>query len=250
MSVNVTSSWMGMMTVRTLEITITDKTDSSQGSVDLVKLLTRAIWQVDTDGQFIGNSNTGYRGDEPGFQSTKDKVAHYVFRNNVPLGVPEHMFEEAHKIVKYFREVDHQEKDFIKKCYEIAQNPTVPLKMLGYVVAMVPTYRKVKEIDNHNKEFAESDYVGVVGKRQNFFLKLLDKKFIPNNDSYLYTFMDRRKNLVKSWVTSEKDEAWSWQKNDCIDLDAFVRKHEANKYNNLRETYINRIKFIENKGSA
>ena len=124
MSVNVTSSWMGMMTVRTLEITITDKTDSSQGSVDLVKLLTRAIWQVDTDGQFIGNSNTGYRGDEPGFQSTKDKVAHYVLRNNVPLGVHEHMFEEAHKIVKYFREVDHQEKDFIKKCYEIAQNPT------------------------------------------------------------------------------------------------------------------------------
>ena len=85
MSVNVTSSWMGMMTVRTLEITITDKTDSSQGSVDLVKLLTRAIWQVETDGQFIGNSNTGYRGDEPGFQSTKDKVAHYVFRNNVLL---------------------------------------------------------------------------------------------------------------------------------------------------------------------
>ena len=84
--------------------------------------------------------------------------------------------------------------------------------MLGYVVAMVLTYRKVKEIDNHNKEFAESDYVGVVGKRQNFFLKLLDKKFIHNNDSYLYTFMDRRKNLVKSWVTSEKDEAWSWQK--------------------------------------
>ena len=53
MSVNVTSSWMGMMTVRTLEITITDKTDSSQGSVDLVKLLTRAIWIVETDGQFI-----------------------------------------------------------------------------------------------------------------------------------------------------------------------------------------------------
>ena len=68
-----------MMTVRTLESNGYGQNGFvTRRSVDLVKLLTRAIWQVDTDGQFIGNSNTGYRGDEPGFQSTKDKVAHYV----------------------------------------------------------------------------------------------------------------------------------------------------------------------------
>ena len=73
----------------------------------------------------------------------------------------------------------HQEKDFIKKCYDIAQNPTVSPKDVRLCSCYgAYSYRKVKEIDNHNKEFAESDYVGVVGKRQNFFLKLLDKKFI------------------------------------------------------------------------
>ena len=60
--------------------------------------------------------------------------------------------------------------------------------------------------------------------------------------------MDRRKNIVKTWVNIDKDEAWNFQKSDCIDLDAFVRKHEANKFNDIRETYINRIKIIVNKG--
>ena len=41
-----------------------------------------------------------------------------------------------------------------------------------------------------------------------------------------------------------------WQTGDCIDMTAFVRKHEMNKYNQLRETFINRVKIIENKGQA
>jgi|TARA_R110000822_G_scaffold63911_11_gene157118 hypothetical protein len=238
------------MNIRTLTITISGKTDSNPGVTDLIQLLTRAIWQVETDGEFIGNSNTGYRGDTAnGIKSTKDKVAHF-YNNPIELGVPEEMFDEAHRIVKHFRElsVDEWTKDFIKECYEIAQNPAVNMSKIGFVVAMVPTYRKKLEIDNHTKEFEDSDYVGVVGKRQNFFVKFLSKKYIATNESFLYTFMDRRKNIVKTWVNIDKDEAWNFQKSDCIDLDAFVRKHEANKFNDIRETYINRIKIIVNKG--
>ena len=238
------------MKVRTMAITITDKTDSYPGNTDLVTLIARAIWQIETDGGFIGNSNTGYRGDSAhGVQSTKDKVAHY-YNNPVELGVDEAIYDEAHKIVKYFREMATPTKDFILECHNIAHEPQVSMKKIGFGVAMVPTYRKTMEIQNYNKEYENSDYVGIAGKRQNFFVKFLEKRFIPNNDSYLYTFIDRRKNLIKTWVTSDKDEAWEWNVNDCIDLDAFVRKHEANKFSGLRETYINRIKLIENKGST
>ena len=69
-------------------------------------------------------------------------------------------------------------------------------------------------------------------------------------DCSIFTFIDRRKNLIKTWVDAEKVEKFNMATGDCIDMTAFVRKHEMNKYNQLRETFINRVKIIENKGQA
>ena len=52
------------------------------------------------------------------------------------------------------------------------------------------------------------------------------------------------------YVTYDKHEAWEMKIGDCVDLDGFVRKHEINKYSDIRETFINRVKVIENKGAA
>jgi hypothetical protein len=227
------------------------ETDMEDKQYRVVDIVAKTIDQINQDGEFVGNSNTGYRGDAPGFRSTKDRVIEYC---NTPTGkqLNDDVWKEAFTIYTYFQNLipKENENDFLHQLVEIFQSEEVDLKKVGFVVASVPTYRNKKAKAEIESEFANSTYVGIVGKRQNFFLKYMSKKFIPTAECYLYTFCDRHKNLIKSWVTIDKDEQYEFQTGDCIDMDAYVNKHEANKYNALRETVINRIKIIENKGQA
>lgn len=215
---------------------------------NLLEVIGRAIYQIDLDGEFIGNSNTGYRGDSPGYTSTKDKVIGY-FERPIRQQLENKVLSEAQSIREYFKKVTDPKTDFMMNCVEIANGEDeIPKSKLGFAVAMVPVYRKKMEQDSFVSQFINSEYIGVVGNRRNFFIKLLEKRFLNSHGSYIYTFVDKRGNIVKSWVTPEKDEEWNLSIKDCIDLDGYVRKHEANKYTHIRETFINRIKIIDNKG--
>ena len=222
-------------------------TDSKE--FNLLEVVGRAIFQIDLDGQFIGNSNTGYRGDNPGAHSTKDKVIGY-FERDVRQSLENKVLTEAQSIIEYFKNLTTPPNDFMTECSELAQKTEIDKKKLGYAVAMVATYRRITSVAEFEKTYSDSDYVGVTGKRQNFFIKLIDTKYMPGSESFLYTFCDRRKNIIKTWVTAEKHQEWNIKINDCVDVDAYVRMHQANKYNHIRETYINRIKIKENKGQA
>lgn len=223
-------------------------TDNS--NFNLYEVVAISIAVIENDGEFRGNSNTGYAGDTPGFQSTKDKVLKFLKKYEGPEVTDAHK-EKAVKIVDYFASIKEKRPsltDFLVELYNIAKaKDKIPLNRVGYVVAMVPTYNKFVQDEEFLKN---SEYVGVVGKRQNFFLKLIDKKYIRGAECYLYTFIDRRQNVVKTWVTMDKEKAFNLNINDCVDLDAYVNKHEANKYNEVRETYINRVKIIENVGGV
>jgi len=217
---------------------------------NLLEVIGRAIYQIDLDGGFTGNSQTGFRGDDPGYKSTKDKVIGY-FEREVRQKLENKVLTEAMTIREYFKKVTDARTDFMLNCVAIANGEDeIPKSKLGFAVAMVPVYRAQMTKNEMAETYANSEYVGVVGKRKNFFIKLLEKKFLRSHDSYIYTFADRRANLIKTWVTPEKDQEWNMNVNDCIDLDGYVRRHEANKYTKIRETYINRVKIIENKGAA
>lgn len=94
----------------------------------------------------------------------------------------------------------------------------------------------------------QSEFIGVTGSRKNLFIKVTEMKFISSTGVYIYSFTDRRGNVVKSWVQEQKHYDWKLELGDCIDIDAYVNKHELNTYTQIRETYINRIKILENKG--
>jgi hypothetical protein len=217
----------------------------------LIEVVSVAISVIEQDGGFKGNSNTGYAGDTPGYRSTKDKVIQFLTKFEGPEVTEAHR-DKALDVIKYFQVIHtkrpmDQMSDFLKELNKLSVKEEVTPSLLGYAVAMVPTYDKFKQDEEF---FKYSEYVGTVGKRENFFIKLISKKYITGAECYLYTFIDRHKNVVKTWVTMDKEEAFKMSINDCVDLDAYVNKHEANKYNEVRETYINRIKIIENKGPA
>ena len=216
----------------------------------IIDILTHTISVIEQDGGFKGNSNTGYAGDTPGYRSTKDKVKSF-FNNPTPSTYEDRVHFEAKEIFNYFRETKPDDtNEFLTNLYVLAQTDEVAERYLGYVVAMVPTYRKQQEQKMQETEYVNSDYVGVVGKRSNFFLKLISRQYVKSMDCSIFTFIDRRKNLIKTWVDAEKVEKFNMATGDCIDMTAFVRKHEMNKNNQLRETFINRVKIIENKGQA
>lgn len=203
---------------------------------------------IDNDGEFRGNSNTGFAGDTPGFQSTKDKVLKFLRKQEGP-SVTHDNIVKAEAVISFFANVKRPDmNEFMTTLKEMSSALTdIPENRVGYAVAMVPTYDRMKR----DEEFlANSEYVGVTGKRQNLFLKLIEKKYIRGAECYLYTFVDRRQNVVKTWVTYDKKDAFNFEVGDCVDMDAYINKHESNKYTEVRETYINRIKIIENKGQA
>lgn len=226
----------------------------------IIDIITRALYEIDRDGQFIGNDRSGYRGDGYGTKSTKDKVVEFVHRQQQAPN-PDYTIQSydenfegklsiSQLVVDYFRYMKPSQNEFINTCIALSLQDTCTEKAIGYIVAMVPTYLKGKERDAFNQAHKNSDYVGVPGKRKNFFVKLLQKHHMQDHESYIYTFCDRNKNLIKTWVTYDKHEAWEMKIGDCIDLDGFVRKHEINKYSDIRETFINRVKVIDNKGAA
>ena len=237
-------------------------TTDNNSKIKLVDIISRALFQIEQDGCFMGNSQSGFRGDNPGYQSTKDKVAEWVKRKEkdndfsmdsyVMPADREALQEKADDILMHFKTMKPSNNEFINTCIalSLSEEDMIDKKFIGYVVAMVPTYNKSKERDQFNEEYKDSDYVGVAGKRRNFFIKLIHKHHMVDHESWIYTFIDRNKNLVKTWVTYDKHDAWEFNINDCIDLDAYVRKHELNRYSKLRETFINRVKIIENKGQA
>ena len=222
---------------------------TTDNSLEIVNVIAKAISVIEQDGEFRGNSNTGYAGDVPGYRSTKDKVVSH-FKSPTPETYEERIWTEAKEVLDYFRNRAMHTNDFMTNLIVLSKSDEIIVKNIGYIVAMVPTYRKQQMKDAIASEYANSDYLGVVGKRREFFLKLIERQYIQSMECSLFTFIDRRKNLVKTWVSADKVEQFNMSEGDCVDLTAFVRKHEKNKYNNLRETIINRVKIVENKGKA
>ena len=194
---------------------------------DVEDILIRALeWVIVDDGYISkgGNSNS---------KTTIDKVKQDLLNNTPSPQIPS---EWAEKQVK------------------IASVDAISWKQVGACVSMVQAYdnmvEKQKAHDEYFAKYGKSDYVGVQGKRKNWFLKLIEKKKTNYEGLFVYTFVDRQNNLHCTWVTPEKDESWDINLNDCVDLDATVKGHKLNKFTGVRETWVNRLKIIDNMGST
>ena len=107
----------------------------------------------------MGNSQSGFRGDNPGYQSTKDKVAEWVKRKKRErqrllhaihmscLQTEKHCKKKAEDILMHFKTMKPLNNEFINTCIalSLSEEDMIDKKFIGYVVAMVLTYNKSKE---------------------------------------------------------------------------------------------------------
>ena len=214
---------------------------------DVEDILLRTLEWVIVDGGYIskgGNSNS---------KTTIDKVKQDLLNNTPSPQIPSEWAEKQVKIVEFFKNITIK-TDYDATIKAIASVDAISWKQVGACVSMVQAYdnmvEKQKAHDEYFAKYGKSDYVGVQGKRKNWFLKLIEKKKTNYEGLFVYTFVDRQNNLHCTWVTPEKDESWDINLNDCVDLDATVKGHKLNKFTGVRETWVNRLKIIDNMGSA
>jgi hypothetical protein len=93
---------------------------------------------------------------------------------------------------------------------------------------------------------ANSDYIGSLKKRAEFFVKLVGKKYSDNVGCYIYNVKDRRGNLGV-FFSSDSDLA---EVNDCFLAKMTPKRHSVNNYHGGKETVFNRVKVLDNVGRA
>ena len=88
----------------------------------------------------------------------------------------------------------------------------------------------------------KSEYVGTVGKRSNFFVKVENIRNITSVGSNLYcTTVRDTSNIVKFFGNDEIEVG------DTVEIGAFVKSQTVSDFHGGKETMVNRIKIISEK---
>lgn len=101
-----------------------------------------------------------------------------------------------------------------------------------------------KKQDDLKAASANSDYIGKLKKRAEFFVKLIGKKYSDNVGCYIYNVKDRKGNLGV-FFSSDSDLA---EVNDCFLAKMTPKRHSVNDYHGGKETVFNRVKVVDNVG--
>ena len=101
-----------------------------------------------------------------------------------------------------------------------------------------------KKQDDLKVASANSDYIGSLKKRADFFVKLVGKNYSDNVGCYIYKVKDRKGNLGV-FFSSDSDLA---EVNDCFLAKMTPKRHSVNDYHGGKETVFNRVKVVENVG--
>ena len=99
------------------------------------------------------------------------------------------------------------------------------------------------------QEVANSNWIGDIGKRDEFFVKLYETKRITSHNFTVYRVKDRNGNLGV-FFSSDDANAFGLEVDDCFLVKMTPKEHYFSKYHGGKETKFNRIKIIDNVGSV
>ena len=123
-------------------------------------------------------------------------------------------------------------------------------RMVGKVASIVNLYNK----NQYFKKFAYTESpIGVVGERDDFFVKLIDRRAINEKD--VFKVVTRDGGLGSFWalpdVSAESGKPGLLDIGDCVVIRATPKKYEHNKYDKMKmTTFGGRIQVKENVGQT
>lgn len=168
--------------------------------------------------------------------STKDAIASYYSKGRKLFEINEKDIADAKNAIEWVRN-NTSNNEFFINVKTIINNVYIAGKYFGYIAGAAVSY--LKEIDRKNTEMItfKDEYVGSVGVRDTFTVKLIAKKAIESyyGVSYLHIFTDNKGHKL-SWFASRDTDT---DINSEYVIKGTVKKHEV--YNNMKQTALTRV---------
>jgi hypothetical protein len=115
----------------------------------------------------------------------------------------------------------------------------------GFVACVYATMDREANRKKNKKAASNSDYIGSLKKRAEFFVKLVGKTYSDNVGCYIYKVKDRKGNLGV-FFSNDSDMA---NVGECFLAKMTPKRHSVSDYHGGKETVFNRVKVVQNVGA-
>lgn len=169
--------------------------------------------------------------------STKSSIYYYFDKGAHCFKFIDEDNENVEKAIEW---LSHQSSsDFINNLNNLVKIRYITGKYFGYVAGMAGCYLKSVS-EKSTKVAINNEFVGTVGKRENFVVKLLNKMAIDSyyGVSYLHIFLDD-KNHKMSWFSSRETDM---EVDETYNIKGTVKSHK--EYKGENQTQLNRVAVI------
>jgi hypothetical protein len=169
------------------------------------------------------------------------------FCNDTKMEIIPADVERAHVLVEYlkglsFKAFERTLTSFESNVLKFVTSEKVGKDQLGIAASLPSVYERKLEADAWTAREAElastSEYVGTVGSRAEFTLKIENVRYIAKTDSSLYSCSEGGKNIVKFFSVAQIGAV-----GDTITVTGFIKNQSFSKYSSGKETMINRVKL-------
>ena len=199
---------------------------------------------VDRINGFVKKSDVGF-----GENVDKKPNVHFLYEhfcNNEKVEITDSDREMAEEVIDYlkglsFKALERKLTEFETNVLNFIGSEKVNKNQLGIAASLPNVYRNKLDADTWSTREAElgrtSEYVGKVGSRCEFEVKIENLRYIAKTLSYLVSCSVDDKNILKFFSVSEVGKV-----GDIVKVTGFVKGQAVSKYSNAKETMINRVK--------
>ena len=119
----------------------------------------------------------------------------------------------------------------------------------GFIACVWSTMEREKNRETKKQEQVtaaeNSEFMGKVKQRAEFFVKLVERNYSDRMDCYIYKVKDRDGNLGVFFSNDDKVAGV----NDCFLAKMTPKRHSVSSYHGGKETVFNRVKVLQNVGA-
>jgi hypothetical protein len=192
-----------------------------------------------------------------------------ISSSGFPDEIKQKYFNKVSEIITHFSQPPADMNDeFLRKVYEFFITRSVSDRMIGFIVALPSMYEHLHQRTSSLMKIAEkystSNYMGEIGVRDVFFVKLLDvQEFHKEDDNgvdqllYIYRVSDKIGNIGFFFsknppVDNETStvEKLPIKKFHCFEIKATVKKQMPNRDTGIKETQFTRVRIVEVVGEG
>lgn len=181
-------------------------------------------------------------------KASKDYVVEALL-NRVNYNVKDSDYEMADKAIEWVLGVDAK-NEYMANLKTLAGAESVNMRSLGYLVSLIPSYKKALERTKEAESYKD-EYIGEVKERREFDLEIIFKTSFETmyGTTIVYSMKDEENRLV-TWMATTSIKASDENNNtvyaevgDKFKMMATIKKHE--EYRGNKVTYINRGKLTD-----